>query len=68
MGIVEDHGELIVRASRDRRSERGREREREKEEGDAGDEAWYSPCSILHGLEPPQPIVRHADADHRDHS
>src|SRR5437879_4538010 len=48
MGVVEDDRELIVRAARDRGSERGRERERKKEERDTGDEAWYARCSILH--------------------
>src|SRR2546428_13291216 len=70
MRIVEDHRELIVRAARDRGSERGRERERKKEERDTGDEAWYARCSILHlvgapptdcpprGRRPRRPFVR----------
>src|SRR2546427_11773840 len=70
MGIVEDHRELIVRAARDRGSERGRERERKKEERDTGDEAWYARCSIFHlvgaaptdcpprGRRPRRPFVR----------
>src|SRR3989442_15062035 len=68
MGIVEDDRELIIRTARDCGSERHAERQREENERDGGDVAWYACCSILHWLEPPQPIVRHADADRCYHS